>query len=226
VGSVLRVEARREEEPEPRCEGCGHPEHSGLCRELEMPGSPGDVDECGCLAPAPEEPPLTPEEEERLAAKYAAAQAEHEEAGACTCSSRTLNDLGEVVHADDCPIAPGQEPWPCGDCGAQVAAEEQFCPHCSEEEEEAGNIGFCPCGNYVAPHPFPGCSESAPAAPPQPERRLPLAIAYSIQGHLYEIALPGDATIRAVDGALIITHSLGPVAGIVQARPMEGEQSA
>lgn len=32
------------------CPGCGHAEHSGFCRELCMP-APGDVDECGCLAP-------------------------------------------------------------------------------------------------------------------------------------------------------------------------------
>lgn len=30
------------------CHGCGHTPHSKPCRELTMPGSPGDVDECGC----------------------------------------------------------------------------------------------------------------------------------------------------------------------------------
>lgn len=87
--------------------------------------------------------------------------------------------------------------------------EEQFCeiPHATIEEEEA-------------------CERERLARMPQPERRPPYAVAYSVGGHNYEIALPGDATVRAVDGALIITHSLGPVAGIVQARPLEGEQSA
>jgi hypothetical protein len=50
-------------------------------------------------------------------------------------------------------------------------------------------------------------------------------VAYSVAGHLYEIALPGDATVHATDGGLIITHALGPVAGVVRVHPIEGEQS-
>lgn len=35
----------------PRCADCGHRPHAGaVCRELVMPGPPGDVDECGCGA--------------------------------------------------------------------------------------------------------------------------------------------------------------------------------
>lgn len=30
------------------CRGCGHATHDKPCRELTMPGAPGDVDECGC----------------------------------------------------------------------------------------------------------------------------------------------------------------------------------
>jgi hypothetical protein len=30
------------------CRGCGHAAHDKPCRELTMPGAPGDVDECGC----------------------------------------------------------------------------------------------------------------------------------------------------------------------------------
>lgn len=62
--------------------------------------------------------------------------------------------------------------------------------------------------------------------PPQPERRPPYAVAYSVQGHLYEVALPGDAAVKAVDGALIIQHHLGPVAGIVQVLPVINEGGA
>lgn len=32
-----------------KCESCGHPQHSSQCREMTMPGPPGDVDECGCI---------------------------------------------------------------------------------------------------------------------------------------------------------------------------------
>lgn len=62
--------------------------------------------------------------------------------------------------------------------------------------------------------------------PPQPERRPPYAVAYSVQGHLYEVALPGDAAVQAVDGALVISHHLGPVAGICQVLPVINEGGA
>ncbi len=37
--------------PSPRvCRACGHGTHAGEeCRELTMPGAPGDVDYCGCV---------------------------------------------------------------------------------------------------------------------------------------------------------------------------------
>lgn len=55
----------------------------------------------------------------------------------------------------------------------------------------------------------------------EPRRRPPYAVAYAIEGGIeYEIALPGDATVRAVDGALVITHA-GAVLALTQARPME-----
>ncbi|MEV4228111.1 hypothetical protein AB0J81_13625 [Streptomyces bobili] len=60
--------------------------------------------------------------------------------------------------------------------------------------------------------------------PPQPDRRPPMLVAYSVQGHLYEAALSGDATVQAVDGGLVITHGLGPVAGIVQIMPVPSKE--
>lgn len=62
--------------------------------------------------------------------------------------------------------------------------------------------------------------------PPQPERRPPYLVAYSVSGHLFEVALSGDATVRAVDGALVIQHHLGPVAGIVSVLPVINKESA
>jgi len=67
--------------------------------------------------------------------------------------------------------------------------------------------------------------EAAEPPPPQPEWRPPYTVAYAVQGHLYEVAIPGDATAQAVDGALIITHGLGPIAGIVRVMPMQKEAS-
>jgi hypothetical protein len=39
------------------------------------------------------------------------------------------------------------------------------------------------------------------------------------------VALPGDATVAALDGRLVITHQLGPVAGICQIAPITSEES-
>lgn len=37
------------------CRACGHKAHDGTtCRELTMPGAPGDVDECGCTEGVPD----------------------------------------------------------------------------------------------------------------------------------------------------------------------------
>jgi hypothetical protein len=56
---------------------------------------------------------------------------------------------------------------------------------------------------------------------PAPRRR-PYAVAYAVEGGAqYEIALPGDASVHAVDGALIITHS-SAILALTDVRPMEG----
>jgi hypothetical protein len=48
-------------------------------------------------------------------------------------------------------------------------------------------------------------------------------VAYAtVGGAQYEIALPGDASVRAVDGALIITHD-SAVLALSHVRPMEGQ---
>ncbi|MEV7814274.1 hypothetical protein AB0P05_26645 [Streptomyces flaveolus] len=120
-----------------------------------------------CLhrADGPEEPPLTPEEEEQ------APPDEHDWHHATPSAGLTCTRCG-LAHKN----------WDGSECPAMQAEEEQL--------------------------------------PPQPERRPPLAVAYSVGGHLYEVAVSGDATVRAVDGALVITHGLGSVAGIVQTAPL------
>lgn len=181
-------------EEEPRCNTCGHTEGEGcgcpahafvsrehcwrcegtwLIRNAAEPRPQGEppvtVDEyghrsdCGGCAGPNCGPPLTPEEEERLAANFAAARAEH---------------------------------------------DEREGPPCSEVEGCDG-----------------GCCKAEPP-PPQPQRRPPYAVAYAVQGHLYEVALPGDATVEAVDGALVIKHALGMVAGIVGVQPMSFKEAS
>jgi hypothetical protein len=139
---------------------------------------------------------------------------------------------------------------PCNDCSRTETCppcpdEEPEPPLTPEEEEEAcetGDMRTCTmaCPVHGEPkatedeEPFPAALRAAGvdpedipvAAPPQPERRPPLLVAYSVQGHLYEVALPGDAAVRAVDGALVVTHPLGPVAGICQVAPYVSEEQA
>lgn len=130
----------------------------------------------------------------------------------------------------------------CCECkGLRPAAFEEP-PMTSEEEEQApedkpwGCINEGGCSRILTNDCEHGCRDAADELsreanemdppPPQPGRRPPYAVAYSVQGHLYEVALPGDATVRAVDGALVIQHALGPVAGIVQVLPVINKESA
>jgi hypothetical protein len=113
-------------------------------------------------------------------------------------------------------------------------------PLTPEEEEEALPVEdwHCMhergCTRLLAGECLHGCRDAADELsreaneppPPQPLRRPPYAVAYSVGGHLYEVALPGDATVQAVDGALIIQHALGPVAGITQVLPIESKEAS
>jgi hypothetical protein len=162
---------------------------------VELPEGPkpctcGPNEACGdpCV-PAPEEPPLTPEEEEQAPPDTHDWHHATPEAG-LTCKACGL--AHKNWSGEDCPEAPENE----GVCAH---------PNCTCAPE-----ALCP---------------GVAKPPPQPQRRPPFAVAYSVQGHLYEVALPGDATVKAVDGALVIQHHLGPVAGIVQVLPVIGEST-
>lgn len=108
------------------------------------------------------------------------------------------------------------------------APEEPACRNCGQHAETWFDRSVCaePCGsahNRCSACGFPAedCAHDAPQVP-EPPRRPPYAVAYAIEGGpQYEIALPGDATVRAVDGALVITHDK-PVLAMGQVRPMEG----
>lgn len=132
--------------------------------------------------------------------------------------------------------------YACPDCMKTWKEEEvDEPPMTPEEEEELTNDPGYDCANvsgcaYVAEdvtickH---GCRvaadelsrEANEPPPPQPQRRPPFAVNYSVNGHLYQVAVSGDAAVHAIDGALVIRHHLGPVAGIVQVLPVIGEES-
>ncbi|MFJ2176390.1 hypothetical protein ACIOHE_26305 [Streptomyces sp. NPDC087851] len=91
--------------------------------------------------------------------------------------------------------------YSCPDCKAKWQEQEPEEPPLTPEEEER------------APEDV--------AVPPEPVRRPPYAVAYAVAGTLYEVAVPGDAIVTAVDGALVIKHAVGFVAGITGVYPIE-----
>lgn len=96
------------------------------------------------------------------------------------------------------------------------------CHDCGEAwTETAGEPEAPKCVNCDAP-PVEGYSYcDSCMTQPEPPRRPPNAVVYALQGGArYEIALPGDATVRAIDGALVITHS-SAVMAMTQFKPME-----
>jgi hypothetical protein len=127
----------------------------------------------------------------------------------------------------------------CLGCGAKLKEEVRYEPEAPTaaqdalmqelirlrqemESDEPEAPVLCHCGIGA-----PGECATGPAGcgpnseDPRPPRRPPYAVAYAVEGGAqYEIALPGDATIRAHEGALIITHA-SAVLALTQARPME-----
>ena len=149
----------------------------------------------------------TPEQVAKVDAKFAAAEAEHLEPP-CVC--------GHIEPEHEAGLKP---PYTgcnqCSDCSAyRTQPERRPCGRL------ASLAGPCSAGDWCCM----GLGTPDAPAPPQPERRPPYAVAYAVQGHLYEVALPGDATVEAVDGALVIRHSLGQVAGIVAVNPMSTKE--
>lgn len=143
----------------------------------------------------------------------------------CTC--------GPDEACSECPETPAEPPLtpeeeeeaPCANesgCYRQHTNDcEHGCRHAADElSREANEMA---CQDCLAGVHGPNAHREAP---PQPDRRPPYLLAYSVQGHLYEVALPGDATVATLDGRLVITHQLGPVAGICQIAPITSEESA
>lgn len=113
--------------------------------------------------------------------------------------------------------------------------EEPEPPLAPEEEEEAplDRIHPADCVHedgcpYLEPTCENGCKVAADELillsremePPQPERRPPYAVDYSAGGHGFQILVPGDVSVVAVDGALVIRHHGFPVLGISAVSPL------
>lgn len=135
----------------------------------------------------------------------------HHEGEGCGCPE---HEYVSPEHCDRCAgdQAEPKEP-PCGACGqfAESWFDRSICAEpCGSMHYRCSN-----CGAVVGHCPL--------ETPPQPERRPPLTVQYSVAGgHPYEVSIPGDASVTAEDGALIIKHPSAQILAITRVAPMEG----
>jgi hypothetical protein len=143
----------------------------------------------------------------------------------CRDAADELTRLRQKTEASDC--------WACKhpehrafNCSEQLDGDDCYCganapePEAPECRDAEGCHRVQPCD--------PGCAAASRqlheqlARAADPPRRPPYAVAYALEGGAqYEIALPGDATVTAVDGVLTISHP-SAVLALTQTRPMEG----
>lgn len=125
--------------------------------------------------------------------------------------------------APECSACGGNDPKGCPFCKGAADELSQQTQDMEPEARECDHPDGCQfkgagCVNMCAYEGMFGPKTPAPAP-----RRPPYAVAYAIEGGAqYEIALPGDASVRAVDGALVITHD-SAVLALSHVRPMEGQ---
>jgi hypothetical protein len=121
----------------------------------------------------------------------------------------------------------------CENChgrGLDILAHHSFIgpepePPMTVEEEEAAPADNCTCADagdcFTPSGHYADCPESEPEEPPQPVRRAPYAVDYSAGGHGFQVLVPGDVTVIAVDGALVLRHEGFPVLGISAITPLK-----
>lgn len=166
----------------------------------EAPAEPHECDNCegvdpdSCLTrlPPPEGPEYTP-------CACGHIEPDHSAFGAPHCLKC------------ECPLY-RTEP-PCKGCGQMDGYwfDRSVCAEpCSSMHDRCTN-----CGAVSGHCPL--------ETPPQPERRPPLTVQYSVAGgHPYEVSIPGDASVTAEDGALVIKHPSAEILAITRVAPMEG----
>ncbi|MFD5107145.1 hypothetical protein [Streptomyces cinereoruber] len=132
----------------------------------------------------------------------------------CVCEhAKADHDETQICYACECgayrPDRP--EPGGCAGCGSQDSwVDRSICA------EPCGSMHDC-CSNCGAVLGYCALEHL-----PQPERRPPLRVAYSVAGgHAYEVCVPGDVAVTAQDGALIITHPEAQVLAIVRVAPFK-----
>jgi len=138
------------------------------------------------------------------------------ECDGCGHPAHRAGHCSEQADGDNCPCDEPIESGPCPSCGQQAGTwfDRSVCAEpCSSAHNRCAN-----CGAVTGD----ACLNEAPPEPEAPPRRPPYAVAYAIEGGAqYEIALPGDATVRPIDGALVITHA-SAILALTNVRPLEG----
>lgn len=136
----------------------------------------------------------------------------------------------EEEHGDDCPRCekdtaacyctgqPTPEP-DCAQCDHPSDAHSGERSECREQRDGED----CDCGYYFPKDDDPDepdvTFERRPGPEPKPPVRPPYAVAYGASGQLYEVVVPGDAAVSAIDGKLVIEHPGLSVLGIVRTMP-------
>lgn len=160
--------------------------------------------ECGCPGFAWEPPDSASSSPDEQCGRCPHAEFEH---GQFSCRACLNEDRGsDSVHAfapaePKAPECEHPRPYNYGLRNGPPVRRFWLCQDCKARWETVGD-------------------EIAPEA--EPPRRPPYAVAYATEdGMQYEVALPGDATVCAQQGALVITHG-SAVQALIQIRPMEG----
>lgn len=186
-----------------RCK-CSHDRFRHNYDTVDGPCSKPDCD-CGAYAPVTVETVELPEPERRCNG------CSHHEGEGCGCPE---HDFVSVEHCDRCneaivPIPAGPLCMTCGRTDGYWFDRSVCAEPCGSMHDRCTN-----CGAVSGHCPL--------ETPPHPERRPPLTVQYSVAGgHPYEVSIPGDASVTAEDGVLIIKHPSAQILAITRVAPME-----
>lgn len=140
----------------------------------------------------------------------------HTYSGSCMLRSAGPVPCQHNWHSpEDCPWAPDEAP-----AEPPAASIRDALQRLADRLPPPEGVECTPCRICGEMHePYMGCMQPLP----QPERRPPLTVQYSVAGgHPYEVSIPGDASVTAEDGVLIVKHPSAEILAITRVAPMEG----
>lgn len=126
---------------------------------------------------------------------------------------------------NDCPRTLNCPPCPYEDGGPEGVRRHENGAPCDSKECDRYHVFDEPAAPKAPPTPLEDGRPYKPTRagertmPLAQQRRPPYAVAYAVGGaEAYEVLVPGDATVMAVDGHLEIRHP-GEVQTILQVKP-------